>query len=322
MRKKVLVMGGSYFIGKKIVDVLLENDYSVCILNRGTKENNDDSIINLKCDRNDTEQMKSVLSNHFFDIVIDVSGLNQLQVEILYDSLNKENLKKFVLISSSAVYDVENLNIPYKEEDPLNENKYWTDYGKNKIEAENFLIGKFQDSNTDLVILRPPYVYGENNYAQRESFIFDHICNNKPIIIPNDGSTYLQFIYTTDLANIILNLINKDLGGVSIFNVGNKKPLTIREWVECCSKVVGKQAKIIEYDYHHYNRNERDFFPFFNYDNVLDISKINEIYSNETDFEIGLRNCFEWYSNNVDNISFKENISLNEKEILGEIVQE
>ncbi len=322
MRKKVLVMGGSYFIGKKIVDVLLENDYSVCILNRGTKENNDDRIINLKCDRNDTEQMKGVLSNHFFDIVIDVSGLNQLQVEILYDSLNKENLKKFVLISSSAVYDVENLNIPYKEEDPLNENKYWTDYGKNKIEAENFLIGKIQDSNTDLVILRPPYVYGENNYAQRESFIFDHICNNKPIIIPNDGSTYLQFIYTTDLANIILNLINKDLGRVSIFNVGNKKSLTIREWVESCSKVVGMQAKIVEYDYFYYNRNERDFFPFFSYDNVLDVSKINEIYSNETDFEIGLRNSFEWYSNNVDNIYFKENIGLNEKEILAEIVQE
>ena len=123
------------------------------------------------------------------------------------------------------------------------------------------------------------------------------------------------------MANIILNLINKDLGGVSIFNVGNKKALTIREWVESCSKVVGKQAKIVEYDYIYYNRNERDFFPFFSYDNVLDVSKINEIYSDETDFETGLRNCFEWYSNNVDNISFKENISLNEKEILEEIVQ-
>lgn len=322
MRKKVLVMGGSYFIGKKIVDVLLENDYSVCTLNRGTKENNDDRIINLKCDRNDTEQMKGVLSNHCFDIVIDVSGLSQLQVEILYDSLNKENLKKFVLISSSAVYDVQNLIIPYKEKDPLGRNKYWTNYGKNKIEAESFLIERFQDSNTDLVILRPPYVYGENNYAQRESFIFDHICNNKPIIIPNNGSTYLQFIYTRDLANIILNLINQDLGRVSIFNVGNKKSLTIKEWIKSCSKVVGKQAKIVEYDYHHYNRNERDFFPFFSYDNVLDVSKINEIYGNETDFETGLRNCFEWYSNNVNNISFKENISLNEKEILEEIVQE
>ena len=265
MTKQVLVMGGSYFIGKKIVDVLLDNNYTVYILNRGTRENNDERIINLKCDRNDTEQMKNILNKYSFDIVIDVSALNELQVEILYDSLNKENIEKFVFISLSAVYDVENLNIPYNEENPLNENKYWTSYGKNKIKAEDFLIEKFQNSKTELVILRPPYVYGENNYAQRESLMFEHICNNKPIIIPNDGSTYLQFIYTTDLANIILILINTNLDTISIFNVGNKKPITIREWVEYCSKVVGKQAKIVEYDYIHYNRNERDFFPFFNY---------------------------------------------------------
>lgn len=319
MKKKVLVMGGSYFIGKKIVDVILENDYLVYTLNRGTKENNDERVINLKCDRDNTEQMKDVLSKYSFDIVIDVSGLNKLQVEVLYNSLNKENLEKFVLISSSAVYDIEKLNIPYKEEDLLNENKYWTDYGRNKIESENFLIEKFQGSKMNLVVLRPPYVYGENNYAQRERFIFDHILNNKPIIIPNDGSANLQFIYTTDLANIIVNLINKDIETVSIFNVGNKKPITIREWVKSCSEVVGKKAKIVEYDYIHNNRIERDFFPFFNYDNVLDVSKINKIYSKETDFETGLKNSFVWYSNNVDSIIFKENISLNEKEILEEL---
>lgn len=319
MTKQVLVMGGSYFIGKKIVDVLLDNNYMVYILNRGTRENSDERIINLKCDRNDTEQMKIILSKYTFDIVIDVSALNELQVEILYNSLNKEELEKFVFISSSAVYDVKNLSIPYSEEDLLNENKYWTSYGTNKIKAEDFLIEKFQNLQTDLVILRPPYVYGENNYAQRESLIFDHICNDKPIIIPDDGGTYLQFIYATDLANVILKLLNTNLDTISIFNVGNKKPITIKEWIECCSKVVGKQAKIVEYDYNKYNRSERDFFPFFNYDNVLDVSKINEIYNMETDFKIGLKNAFKWYYDNVDSIYFKENIIQNEEDILREL---
>lgn len=61
MTKQVLVMGGSYFIGKKIVDVLLNNNYSVYTLNRGTKENIDKRIINLKCDRNNREQMNKIL---------------------------------------------------------------------------------------------------------------------------------------------------------------------------------------------------------------------------------------------------------------------
>lgn len=319
MAKQVLVMGGSYFIGRKIVGRLLDNNYSVYILNRGTKENVDKRIINLKCDRNDTEQMNTILSKCLFDVVIDVSALNELQVEILYNSLNKESLKQFVFISSSAVYDVKNFSIPYSEETPLKENKYWTSYGINKIEAEDFLIEKFMNTKTDLIILRPPYVYGENNYAQRESFIFEHICNNKPIIIPNNGNTKLQFIYTTDLANIILNLLNTNLDTISIFNVGNKKPITIKEWIECCAKVVGKEAKIIEYDYRNNNRKERDFFPFFNYDNVLDVSKINELYNSETNFKIGLNNAFEWYCNNVDSIFFKENVTENEQDIIREL---
>lgn len=319
MMKKVLVMGGSYFIGKKIVDVLLDNNYSVYTLNRGTRENNDKRVINLNCDRNDKNQMNTILSKYSFDIVIDVSALNKSQVEILYNSLNKENLKQLVFISSSAIYDVENFSIPYSEKTPLKENKYWTSYGTNKIEAETFLIEKFQNSQANLIILRPPYIYGENNYAQRESLIFEHICNDKPIIIPNDGSTYLQFIYTTDLANIILNLLNANLDIISIFNIGNKKAVTIKEWIQCCADVVGKNAEIIEYNYNDYNRKERDFFPFFNYDNILDVSKINKIYNKETDFQVGLKTAFEWYCNNVDNIFFKENVALNEQAILKEL---
>ena len=69
--------------------------------------------------------------------------------------MNKENLKQFVFISSSAVYDVDNFSIPYSEETPMKENKYWTSYGTNKIEAENFLKEKFEDLQLNLIILRP-----------------------------------------------------------------------------------------------------------------------------------------------------------------------
>lgn len=87
-------------------------------------------------------------------------------------------------------------------------------------------------------------------------------------------------------------MLNANLDTISIFNVGNKKPITIKEWIECCAKVVGKEAKIIEYNYNNYNKTERDFFLFFNYDNVLDVSKINELYNSETDLKIGLKNAF------------------------------
>lgn len=313
--KKVLIMGGSYFIGKKIVDVMIENNYSVFTLNRGTKELNNPRITNLIGDRNEENALNVVLKDHKFDMVIDISGLDREQAEKLYNALNIDNLETFIFLSSSAVYDVKNLTIPYIETDKMKENIYWTDYGQNKIEAEGLYTEKFKNSKVKLIMLRPPYVYGEDNYAQRESFIFEHICNDKPVLIPK-SNTKLQFIYTTDLAKIILELINKPLENINIYNVGNKEAVTAREWVEACSKAVGKPVNVIEYDYKLEGRGARDFFPFADYDNVLDVSKINKIYCEETDFIEGLKVAYKWYLDNKDNIVFKENVSENEKIIL------
>lgn len=312
---KILVVGGSYFIGKKIVDVLLSNGYKVFTLNRGSKPV-PEGVTNIVCDRNDTENMSKVLKGLDFSYIIDVSGLNETQAKILYNSVEQKNLKSFVFISSSSVYDIENLLMPFKETDKLKENIYWADYGKKKIEAEEYYIQKFTESNANLIILRPPYVYGENNYAQRESFIFDHLLSNRPIILPK-SNTKLQFIYTADLANIIITLITMKLPKISIYNVGNKDFITAEKWIECCAQAAQFNCtKIIMYDYKADGRNVRDFFPFPDYDNVLDVTKINLIYNTETEFVKGLHKSFEWFLNNRNNIVFKEHISQNEKAIL------
>lgn len=315
MVEKVLVMGGSYFIGKKIVEILQNNGYEVFTLNRGTKPA-PKGIKNLICDRNDSEKMQEILKNYKFDVVIEVSGLNKSHSEILCNSINIGNLKSFVFISSSAVYDIDHLNIPYKETDSIKENSIWTFYGQNKIEAELYYTEFFKNTSTKLIILRPPYVYGDYNYAQRESFIFEQMFNDRPIIVPKSNQK-LQFIYANDLAKIIIKLLHSDfLPLLSIYNVGSKQIVTAREWVKYCSKAAGKQIKIMEYDYRIDGRNARDFFPFFDYDNVLDVSKINEIYQEETDFSVGLKNAFEWYIANKKDIIFNENVINNIQSIL------
>lgn len=313
MQNKVLVMGGSYFIGKKIVDIL-SKDYDITILNRGTKET-PENINSIVCDRNDFSSMQQALKNTYFDFVVDVSGTNAEQMKILCESLDLSKLKSFVFISSSAVYDVENLDIPFSEDDNLAENKYWTDYGTNKINAEKYLNSIFKNTDTNLFILRPPYVYGENNYAQRESFIFEHLLTNRPIIVPSE-TTQLQFIYTTDLANIITTLLISDIKGTNIYNVGNKKSVTVKEWIASCAKAVGCDYRIIPFDYNKHGFVERDFFPFFDYDNVLDVTKINKIYNTETPFVDGLKVAFENFKENRKNIVFKPFVTENEKKIL------
>ena len=318
MTEKVLVLGGSYFVGKKLVEYLAEKGYDVTVLNRGTKPVSAKNVQQLCCDRNDAEGMKAVLSGKAFDYVIDVSWQDVSWVKNLCDALNFKPVKKFVFISSSAVYDVEHLQLPIKEEDTLAENKYWTFYGKGKIDAEQYYAEFLRDKSTNLVILRPPYIYGEYNYAQRESLIFRQLVEDKPVVIPKSNPK-LQFIYTEDLAAIIDCLLKTDTGKEYVCNVGNRVAVTSKEWVEACAAAAGKKADIMEIDYAELDKNVRDFYPFFDYDNVLNVSKINQIICKETDFEEGLRKSYAWFMENKENIVFKANVDKNLYEIIAEL---
>lgn len=318
MTNKVLVLGGSYFVGRKMVEYLAEHGYAVTVLNRGTRPLSVEGVQQICCDRNDEAGMKAALAGKVFDYVIDVSWQDVAWVENLCGALNFETVKKLVFISSSAVYDVEHLQIPFVESDVLAENKYWTFYGKGKIDAEAYYSDFLRETETALASVRPPYIYGEYNYAQRESLIFRQLLEDRPVVIPKSNPK-LQFIDTEDLAAIVECLLRTDTGKNAVFNVGNRKAVTSKEWVEACAKVAGKKPEIMEIDYAGLGRNVRDFYPFFDYDNVLDVSKINKIICKETEFAEGLTKCFAWFLKNRESISFKENVDKNLYEIIAEL---
>lgn len=318
MNEKVLVLGGSYFVGRKIVEYLYYNDYDVTVLNRGTREVPVCGVKQILCDRNNLSAMKEALKDEEFNSIIDVSWQGLDWVKYACEAINFDTVKEFVFISSSAVYDIDVLEIPFKEEDSLGENKYWTFYGKGKIDAEEYYINFLRNKKTNLSIIRPPYIYGEYNYAQRESLIFRQIMEGMPVAIPNTNPQ-LQFIYTEDLAAVILYLIRNNCEKLCIFNVGNEQAVTSRDWVIACSEVVGMEPRIIEVNYKKLGKEVRDFYPFFDYDNVLDVTKIKTLYHRETNFIEGLNRAFDWFQLNRENIVFKKNVDKTLYELIAEL---
>ena len=114
-------------------------------------------------------------------------------------------------------------------------------------------------------------------------------------------------------------MLKAETGKSNVFNVGNREAVTSKAWVETCAAVAGKEVKILEVDYTELGKNVRDFYPFFDYDNVLEVSKINEQISRETDFAEGLRKSYEWFLENKEVITFKENVDKNLYEIIAEL---
>lgn len=320
--KTVLVLGGSYFIGKCVVQSLINDGFCVTTLNRGTRKTDIPSVVSLKCDRNNEAEMKKTLVNLNFDYIIDISCENKSQAQILLNAVNLNRIKKYIFVSSSAVYDVDHLHAPFCESDLLGWNTYWNEYGMHKIEAESLLTSELRQRGIHLSIVRPPYVYGVNNYAYRESFIFDHIVNDRTIIIPLSGETRIQFIYVEDLAKILIKLTRPATELLEIYNVGNPAPVSFNEWIDLCEHVAGKKSRRAYYPgFREDCVSEKEFFPFFAYDNVLNVDKMMTLGILLTPMEAGLKTTYDWYLRNFDSIRRKENIALKENELLTTIIR-
>lgn len=279
---KILVTGGTVFVSKYVAEYFAKNGNDVYVLNRNTKP----QLPNVRLIECNRKEISGQLKGLHFDTVIDVTAYTAEDINTLLDSL--ESFKNYVLISSSAVYP-ETLEMPFKESDNCGRNKFWGDYGTNKITAENALLKRVPNA----YILRPPYLYGEYNNIYREAFVFDCAERNMPFYLPKDGSMSLQFFHVEDLCRFIETLLEFQ-PTQKIYNVGNE-PISVKEWVKICYAAVGKIPTFIKISG---EIEQRNYFPFYDYGYVLDTVAQNSIAPDLIPLAVGFERAYEWYKDN------------------------
>lgn len=296
--KRVLVTGGTVFVSKYVAKYFESRNYEVYVLNRGTKQQVEN--VNLICaDRNN---LKDYLSKYSFDAVIDVCAYNQKDIKNILDAL--VDFKEYIFISSSAVYPETNEQ-PFSEEQKIGLNSIWGQYGTDKVEAEEYLLSRVPNA----YILRPPYLYGPMQNVYREPFVFECALKNRKFYIPNDGKMKLQFFHVDDLCKIIEKIIEtqpKD----HILNVGNTELVDINTFIELCYKVVGAP---LEKAYVANHNNQRDYFSFYNYEYILDVSMQKELLPEVKDLFEGLKESYEWFKDNRNEVVKKGYIEFIQK---------
>jgi len=296
---KFLVTGGTVFVSKFIAEYFSACGNEVYVLNRNTKP----QLTKVKLIECDRKNIDGRLKGLRFDTVIDVTAYTAEDIDCLLDNL--EGFDNFIMISSSAVYP-ETLKLPFKEGDKCGKNKFWGDYGINKIAAENALRKRVPNA----YILRPPYLYGEYNNIYREAFVFDCAERNLPFYLPKDGSMPLQFFHVEDLCRFIENLVDLQ-PKQKIFNLGNE-PVTIKEWVEYCYAAVGKipTFKSVSAEIE-----QRNYFPFYDYGYILDIISQNAVADNLIPLPVGLQRAYDWYKNNKSTVKPKNYLEFIERNL-------
>ena len=302
---RVLVIGGTLFIGKLLVKRLLTAGHEVTILHRKAEHPFGRRVRNVIADRNDVASIKAGLSGLRFDAVYDIAydgerGTTAAQVEATAKSIPGE-LSRYIFMSSVAAYG-DGLN--HSEDDPLASDIHTDSYVKNKAGSERALFRMYHESRFPLVTMRPPFVYGPDNPYYREAFFWDRLRLDRPIIIPGDGNRLMQFVYVNDLVEACFNALEKHTAPGRAFNVADEKPLTQVEVVTEFAKAIGKQPSIVRVPREIIARNGGNaFVPPLYFGQYYDVPPITEAVGRVkrvlnvslTPFATGLKETYKWY---------------------------
>ena len=282
---KILVMGGTRFVGKSLVSKLLNHNYDIDIFTRGNKSNPKNTNL-IKGDRNDIESILK-LKNKKYDVIYDISGRELEQTKLLIENL-ADSFKRYIYVSSAGVYK-DNYELPLSENSPLDPNSRH----KGKFETENWLV----EQNIPFTSFRPTYIYGPGNYNKIENWFFERLSHFKTIPIPADGSLITQLGHVSDLSDVMIKCLKFEKSKNNIYNCSGDKGVTIKGLIYMCAEVCGLNKNDIslkKFDFEKLDPKSRKGFPIRLNHYQIDISKIKKDLNWEPRFDLfsGLKDSF------------------------------
>ncbi|PKN37303.1 MAG: sugar dehydratase [Deltaproteobacteria bacterium HGW-Deltaproteobacteria-2] len=245
--KNVLVIGGSYFVGKVFVEELSRiPDYAIYVMNRGNVPLNIEGVTEIKCDRHDTEAMSEAIPSIEWNAVVDFCAYTPEDISTMISTLPSHAIGQYILISTSSIYektnelpiDEEALHVAGPQPGPHG------DYAYNKHLAEEELKIQCSENNIPWTIFRPTFIYGKYNYAPREGYFFDLVEADKTIILPDNELALFTFVSVWDVARAIIVCIGNKNAYTKAFNLSGKELISYTRFVDVLRIITRKHISI------------------------------------------------------------------------------
>ena len=238
---KILILGGTRFLGRHLVNSARARGHDVTLFNRGqTNPNLFGQVDKIQGDREkDLDQLAGQ-----WDAVIDTCGYFPRIVRMSAEAL-KGKVENYVFISSISVYsDFSKLGINESDsvgkiEDESIEEITGESYGPLKALCEKAVQDIF---GIDSLIIRPGLIVGPHDPTDRFTYWPVRVARGGHVLAPDSPDALTQIIDARDLSDFIIELIVQNISGV--FNVtGPNRPLSFGTLLDTCKLVSASDAK-------------------------------------------------------------------------------
>ena len=242
--KRILVLGGSLFVGPALVDAALAAGHSVTLFNRGvTNPNLFPYLEKLRGFRsvNAAEENFSALGTREWDAVVDVWPYHPEMV-VSAAKVLKSRTKHYLYVSSIAAYEAGEY-----AKSGINENATlasWTGperiYKRGKAESERQLNALIGDK---LTIVRPGPIKGDRDPGTEDLSVWLLRAQvGKKHIGPGDGNEHVQIVDVKDVARFLVLAIDQSIYGT--FNLTGR-PMSFREFLDGCKAATHSEAEFL-----------------------------------------------------------------------------
>jgi len=294
----ILLIGGTGFIGKNLVNTLINSGHELVILvrNKGNVPKlffNFSQIKVIEVSLNESDKIASIMNDFSVDLVIHMascivagSDKNEFDSELLnvvlptmklLNMLSQKNIKIIFFSSGGTIYGNQSGSITEESElEPINY------YGFSKLLIEQYILFLFRSLKLKYVIVRPSNVYGKlQNINETQGFVevaTEKILNNKVIEIWGSGKQTRDFIHISDVCIAINKIVSQGISN-KIINIACGKSYSLLEVIDILEKELNMKALLSfrdsrEVDAKHirfnikYLRSELDYEPLNIYDGI------------------------------------------------------
>ena len=242
MAKKVLITGGTGFLGVHLARRFLKNGYTVTLFDMASLDAKDliGKVAVVKGDIRKPESIADAIEGN--DYVVHAAaalpiqrtkklifGVNRDGTKNVLEGALRHKIKRLVFISTTAVYGVPR-HLPEKEDSPLDPIGY---YGVSKVMAENLCLD-YDKKGLEVNILRPKTFLGTERLGVFELW-FEAIYSNHRVYILGNGKNKYQLLAVEDVAQAVEKALNAQVHG-EIFNIGAKEFQSWRKDLEAVIK--------------------------------------------------------------------------------------
>ena len=246
---KVLFIGGTGIISTAVSQLAIERGIDLYLFNRGiNKEFFAKGAKVIKGDINNLKEMESLLSEHYFDVVVDWIAFTPEHIERNIKLFGGKT-KQFVFISSASVYQKPLEHYLITESTPA-VNPYWQ-YSRDKIACEELLAKEFSLNGFPYTIVRPSFTYGVTlipaivGNTMKPMTLVNRIRSGKKVIVPGDGTSLWVMTHNTDFAKGFIGLMGKDEAIGETYHITSDEVLTWNQIINTIGEVAGANPNII-----------------------------------------------------------------------------